>query len=354
MRHLLDTLYSSDILKYGSIALVTIICAALTVKNPFKNTTARQVFKFTLLGVALFTGSMPFLFYLGYALKFEKMLVGNSTILLFEINAGHEEAITENVCRLHIIDRETGELKKRFYIGGYADLACSRGDTVCYIDRNNVYLYDAKHLKEIYHIKGNDWAGISGDLSAGVEKIEVCRAYAGTKPFVCINAKNGKRYWLEPFSKKISEGSINENTDEKSISYLDLVNTEGKLEIIVPGNKFKHLFHVNDSTAYLEPILLCTDTLNKAFVFCYQTSTDHEGLMFEAKNFEYKTIWKKTSGELGINESELRKIDLELSNRYNSRLNVYELIGGMLYFNYGGYCVALDPLTGKQKWISRS
>ena len=70
------------------------------------------------------------------------------------------------------------------------------------------------------------------------------------------------------------------------------------LQRIVPAEDKSGLFKVTDSSEYIYPFLLCIDTLKKVFVFGHHTTTDRLDFIIEAKDFNFKTIWKKSSAQL--------------------------------------------------------
>lgn len=360
MREIIDLIYSSEILRWGFTVVVCGIFALIIAKNPFENRIFYNAFNISLAAIMVGLISLSFFYYPGYAMFYDKMLVDRSCVFLFEESNFYNEAkdgtTSGTVGRLHILDKNSGKLKTRLRTGQYSKMVASRNDTICYINHNEIYLYDALAMKEICHITSGDWSTISPELQSGVEKISVgCSNDAGPA-YICIDAKTGKKFTFEPFSRRLSDEvpKTNHETLLNEKNLLTLENTNGKLFRFVPEKGFENLFHVSGSDAYLEPELLCADPVKKVFMFAYYATTDKEELVFEARDFDYKLLWKKTATALGVNENLLRKIDVELTTRQRGRIDLHEYKDGILYFNYGGYMLAFDPLSEMPKWISRS
>ncbi|MDX2172020.1 MAG: hypothetical protein SFY56_02795 [Bacteroidota bacterium] len=298
--------------------------------------------------------------YLGLAHTFEKILVGDKTICLFEQYERGGESGNENVCRLHFIDKKTGKKKDRNYIGQNASITGIRNDTLCYISDKNLVVFDATNLKTVYEIKFNEWDKILPELSVGLESISDNQnnSYSFV-PYIELNCKNGKKYWFEPFSKKIlhsepknifrpefigksSELCIYKSYQKQDCFLRYAYSKNGTLKRIVPDESRKQLFQVTDSSEYIEPFFLCIDTLKKVFVFGHYTTTDKQDFLLEAKDFNFKSIWKKTS------------VDLEVTDSNNiNEITTCKYSVNILYFNCGGFIIAMDPLNGSIIWRTR-
>jgi hypothetical protein len=364
MRQLLDTIYSSDILLWVSAAVILFICLALYFAKPFNNPTYNTIYKILIGLFALFVLLVPQFTYYGYAMDFEKMIIGKSHIFLLESYPRRVEGINGDASRLHVVDKQTGELKARFYVGGYGDLVGSRNDTVCYLDDMALFVYDATSLKEIYHVKESEWKTISEEFAPGIESV---KHYSGSDayslPLISLTSKNGKSFPFDPFSKKLYDAKAPGNYvpgnlalslhSGEAVPYLTTSPAGGKLERIVPYQKSEKLFHVKDSGAYIDPFLMCVDIARKVFVFACYATTDKTDFVFEAKDFDFKTLWKKTAGDLEIEESAIRKADIAVTDKRCGKVDLWSFNNGTLYFNYGGYMLALDPVTGNTLWKSR-
>ncbi len=114
---------------------------------------------------------------------------------------------------------------------------------------------------------------------------------------------------------------------------------DGRLEAIVPGRDADKFFPKIDSTGYIEPFLLCIDTVNKIFVFGHYLTTKKETYYLEAKDFNYNTKWKKLSNEI---------VDTD-----DQEMDIWLYRNNILYFSVGSYVFAIDPLTFKIHWTSR-
>ncbi|MEO6305978.1 MAG: hypothetical protein ABIP51_22720 [Bacteroidia bacterium] len=359
MTELLDFLYSNTICMTIVIMVVLLVAVGLSFTSPFKNKKINIGFRiFMYVFSFCFMMAFSFLHY-GYASEFKAMSIGTSTICLCEEYETGGEGPSENVCRIHIIDKNSGIRKERFYVGSYGELVGIRNDTLCYLKNGDVVLFDATNLKEIYVIKKDEWGSISPELSVGMESIynnlDINNSPSGS---VELNCKNAKKYWFDPFSKQLTDKEPKENsvpgfskstyeltikyTPNKEINYLkDEYAGSNNLKRIVPGYDARNLFTVKDSSTYIDPFFLCIDTVKKVFVFGHFTTTDRKDYYIEAKDFDFKTKWKKISSEIVTD------------NDNEPKVNVWDYSSNILYFNNGGFVIALDPVTGKTNWTSR-
>lgn len=358
MTEVLDFLYSSSVWMTVIIIVVMFVCVGLSFTNPFKNKKLNYAYKTFLYAFAFcFMMSFQFLYY-GYTDEFRSMYIGKTTICLYEEYERGGEGPSENVTRIHIIDRNTGLRKARFYNGSYGELVGIRNDTLCYLKGDDVVLFDAAQLKEIYTIKRDSWGTVLSDLNVGLEHVSGNNGRnEGTSTYVVLDCKNGKTYWFDPFSKKITEKEPKDQPNpvfsakeyelaiiDKPGSqryFLDDAYAKDKLKRIVAGEYGKKFFKSVDSTTYIEPFFLCIDTLKEVFVFGHYTTTDREEFYLEAKDFDFKTKWKKISSEFA-------------ADSYNEpKINVWQYIDDVLYFNNGGFIIAIHPETSKVIWLTR-
>lgn len=358
MTELLDYLYSSSVWMTVILIVVMFLCVGFAFASPFKNKKLNYAYRiFLYLFAFCFMMSFQFMYY-GYTDEFKTMHTGKTTICLFEQYERGGEGPSENVTRIHIIDKKSGKRKHRFYNGSYGEIVGMRNDTLCYLAKDDVVLFDALNLKEIYVIKKEEWGNILTELSVGLESISGNQNRSEkVSPFIKLSCKNGKMYWFDPFSKKIFQKEPRENVfpvfskkeyeltvidgPGKQRYFLNDAYANNKLKIILPGSYGKKFFTTVDSTTYIDPFFLCIDTLKKVFVFGHYTTTDREDFYLEAKDFAFKTKWKKLSSEIA-------------SDNYNKpKVNVWEYLDGVLYFNSGGFVIAIEPETGKIIWTAR-
>lgn len=355
MTKVLDYLYSSSVWMTVILCVVMFLCVGFAFANPFKNKKINYAYK-AFLYVFAFCFMMSFQFmYYGYTSEFRSMHIGKKTICLFEVYERGGEGPDETVCRLHVTNKNDGVRKDRFYLGWSAKMFGIRNDSLCYLKENELVLFDAENLKEIYTIKIEDWGNFLTELAVGIESIY---SYSDAQnACVQLNCKNGKKYWFDPFAKKVItekpkenrppffvkkeyELAIDDGYANKRYLLKDAYSTD-KLKLIVPGEYGKRFFKTVDSTTYLDPFFLAIDTLKQVFVFGHYTTTDREDFYIEAKDFEFKTKWKNASAEIA-------------SDSYNKpKVNVWEYVNEVLYFNIGGFVIAMEPATGKTIWTSR-
>ncbi|MEO6305977.1 MAG: hypothetical protein ABIP51_22715 [Bacteroidia bacterium] len=359
MIEILDTIYSSFIIVMVIAIVLLFFFIALSLKNPFKNKFLNNFYKLLMYGCSFaFFISAQFFNY-GHARGFENICISKKTICVFERSIPPRGRSSGKQARLNILDRETGVRKERINAGQSGVFIAMQNDTICYLDEQEVVLYDAANLKEIYRIKENDWATILPELNVGIDNIVVTnrRSDYNVKHYVQFDCLNGKKYWFEPFSKTISTKeppalqyfrSFSNNPSElvvklankKELRYLYTSSIgQGRLEAILPGRNAKKYFSKIDSTGYIEPFLLCIDTVNKVFVFGHYLTTKKESYYLEAKDFNYTTKWKKLSSDLIDNDDQI--------------IDVWFYSNNILYFNMAGYVFAIDPLTFKIYWTTR-
>lgn len=360
MTEVFDFLYSSTVWMTIIMIVILFLCVGLAFVSPFKNKKLNYAYKIFLYFFAFcFMMSFQF-FYYGYTEEFKQIRIGKTTICLLEqYERGGGEGTSENVARLHIIDKATGERKDRYYIGSTGQLIGMRNDTLCYFRNYDVVLFDAANLKEIYKIKKEEWGTISPELSVGMESIYNRYGLSNSvSSHIELNCKNAKKYWFDPFSKKLLDkepkddnipGFTNNSYEltvnfgvNKNVNYLkDEYAGGNNLKRIVPGYNARNLFTVKDSSTYIDPFFLCIDTVKKVFVFGHYTTTDRVDLYIESKDFDFTTKWKKISSEFG-------------KDSYNTpNVNVWQYLDSILYFNNGGFMIAMDPVTSKTLWITR-
>ena len=356
MTEFLDDLYSSFIAMLVIAFFLLFLFVFLATLKPFKNNGLNKVYKMLMyLCSVTFFFTIP-LFNYGHAKRFERIAFGKTTICLFEQAIRAVGKSAGKPARIHILDIETGVRKERFAAGKPGEMLGMRNDTLCYLDEKDVVLYDADNLKEIYRIKEEEWGTILPELAVGVENIDITDQTVNhiVSHFIKLDCLNGKKYWFEPFSKKIyTKQPVTEYitdfdnkkskltvkiSDNQELKYLQTSSSgQGRLEYIVPGYNGTKYFSRIDSTGYINPFLLCIDTVKKIFVFGYYTTTKKEDYFIEAKDFDYNTKWKKANNEL-VDETK------------NPGVAVCKYRNNIMYFTIGSYFFAADPVTFKLYW----
>lgn len=356
MSDILDDLYSNFVLMCLIAFSLFIFFIFLSTKKPFGSKALNNIYKMFMYVCSIgFFISIPAFNY-GHARSLEKIFVGKQTICVFEASIRAVGKSSGRPARIDILDKQSGIRKIRFTAGRPGHFLALHNDTLCYMDEKEVVLYDAVNLKEIYRIKKDEWGSILPELSVGIENVEMTDATIEypAEHFIKLDCLNGKKYWFEPFSKKIYNKEpetiyISEFADRSSelvrkfsyhneIKYMSTTATgEGTLEAIVPGSNAMHLFSKVDSTGYIAPFLICIDTTKNVFVFGHYTTTKKEQYHIEAKDFNYKTQWKKANNEI-------------IDSSKDPKVNICSYVNNVLYIGIGGYLLALDPVTFKIYW----
>lgn len=356
MTTILDDIYSNFVLMCLIAFSLLFFFIFLSTKKPFSNKAINNIYKMLMYvcSVAFFI-SIPALNY-GHARRLEKIFIGKKTICVFEASIPAVGKSAGRPARIDILDKETGIRKERFNAGRPGQLVALHNDTLCYMDEDEVVLYDAVNLKEIYRIAKDGWGTIIAELSVGIENVNMTDATIDypVEHLIKLDCLNGKKYWFEPFSKTIvdkepetiyipefadrSSELIRKFSYNRELKYLATAATgEGNLESIVPGSNAIKLFSKIDSTGYIFPFLICIDTLKSVFVFGHYTTTKKEQYYIEAKDFNYKTQWKKANREI-------------VDSDKDPKVNICSYINNILYFGIGGHLFAIDPLTFKVYW----
>lgn len=357
---ILDHLYSNTLLMTIVSIVVLFLCVGFAFLSPFKNKFFNWTYK-VFLYLFAFSFMMAFnFFYFGFARDFEKIYIGGNSICLLEHYEIGGEGPDETVYRLHIIDKKTGAKKDRYYLGHKSELLGMQGDSICYLSNDDLVMFDTKEMKEVYKIKTNEWGTVLDELSVGLNSISGNQNQDGIiKPLVELSCKNAKNYWFDPFNKTILTKEpeniyisdffakpyeiIIKKSNTKFDYFLktEAVNSSN-LKKIVPADDKLNLFHPSEDVLFIEPFLIGIDTVRKNFMFGHYATTDQVDFFIECRDYNYKTIWKKTNK------------DLNASDSYNKdKVTVWALKNNTLYVNNGGFMLAIDPATGENIWTSR-
>lgn len=363
MQEILDKLFSSVWLMTIFIMVEMFFFIWLSFKNPFKKQVYNRLYKGLMFVIPCAIMLLPTFLYYGVADDFKKISLGSNTICLFEqYERGGGESADETVCRLHILNKKTGEKLSRNYIGSSGDIIGQKGDSVCYRYNKTICLKNAYTGETIYEIDIEDWENNFAELSAGVETVEDNQNYSSPRiPYIRLVLKDGNTLWFDPFSKKVlahepknqvrsmifSTGydlKLQPKTGyEKSL--LSAEYTEGtkrkKLKIHYTG---KQEVDKLTSETFLDPVLLGIDTVQHVFVFAHYTTTQKNDFTVEAKDYSLKNCWKKTKAQLDVDDGYISEWPF----------SVYVTEPNTLYFNIGGYVISMDSKTGKIHWKTRN
>lgn len=304
---------------------------------------------------------LPIFFYYGFAKNFDKLFIGETTITLFEKYERGNENGDETVCRIHVLKKATGERISRFYVGHKGSILGQRGDTMAYMYNDDVILFDCKNQTIIKEINKDDLPVKFDELKDGIESIATNQNYSTpVEPIVIITGKNGKTYYLDPFSKQhklslkkefipLKKLTIKNYTIElpKTVYSGNTILTtrstgdqfNEKIEVTTFGKKYISWI---DTNSYLDPFFLALDTTHRYFTFGYYQTTDRNEFILVTRNFDGKLKWSKKSQELYTKD------------RYNKHAStVCETEGKTMYLNDGGYMLAINSESGKIIWKSR-
>ncbi len=359
---ILDHLYSNAWMMTTFFIVFMFLCVGLAFLSPFKNKIYNGVYKvmmYVIGGGVLFC--LMFFNYHGFAHNFTRLGLGRTSLFLFEVyEVGGGEGPSETIWRLHIVDKKSGERKGRYYLGGSAEYFGVSGDSVCYRENKDIIVFNGNTLEEVYRIKEEDLSQLHNDLSVGIDHITSNQTETNAvKPIIQIACKNGKNYWLDPFLKTVYEKEpesvyLNEFSRKAYDLTVQISRAETRYFLrtqSVSGNRSykievasdNHFFNKKETDdVYIDPFLMYLDTIKKVFVFGHYTTTDREDFFIEAQDNNFKTKWKKGSSDLNDGDS------------YNkAEVTAWKSEKGILYFNNGGFLIAIDPFTSDIIWTCR-
>lgn len=355
----IDKIVSNTFYATLIVTVILFLFVGLSFLNPFKKKALNYIYR-VLMYLIPFSLLMSMNFtHLGLADGFTSMCLGNNMLCFYEEYERGAE-ISETVTRLHMLDKRTGKRRGRCYTGSYGGLVGMRNDTVCFLHEKNLVVMNAANQEEIYRIKEEEWGKISPELAVGMNRID--GNYNSDRmllPLIELDCKNGRHYYFDPFSKKLlpvkpADTFLHEFSMKSYELCVDYSSTRrdcflktaysgtNALQRIVPADPNSGLFKGTDASEYIYPFLLCIDTLKKVFVFGHHTTTDRLDFTIEAKDFNFKTIWKKSSAQLGAKDTYCTPV-----------VNCWRYNNNVLYFNAGGFALALNPVSGEVVWITR-
>lgn len=360
MRYIVDVIFSDWLYMTLIILVVMFTCIGFAFKNPFQNLYLNRAYKVTLYLIA-FTSMMSMTFlYFGLSKGFSKIIIGKNILVLQENYERGGEGPSEYVTRMHILNKKDGTEIDRLYIGAYAKVVDVKGDSVAYISDNGVYVINGKTGEEYFSIDEDNWSSVNPDLSVGINRVDDNQNRDDRiKPMIDIDCKNGKHYSMDPFTKTFSDPNAESQYLPKfSKRTFDLYYIKGKqsyryylqtrptsnyqVHTIVATGEGEKLFTGTCKDEFIQPYLMCIDTIQRFFVFGHFTTTDRKDFILEARDFSFKQLWKYTTDQL------------EVKDRYNKyECNVWEYENGILYFNAGGFVIAMDPAKNKIIWKER-
>jgi hypothetical protein len=362
MTEFLDIMFSNITIMTLFILVQLFFFIWLASKYPFKSPGLNKVYKVLMFIVPCFIMVSPYMLYYGKTNDFKKMTIGTNYICLLEQYERGGESGDETVCRLHFLDKITGEKLDRKYIGHNSELIGMKNDLVCFSYNDELNMLDIKNEKTIYSIGIDDWKAEFNELHSGIEEITFAQNFNEPREAIIrITGKDGNSYWFEPFAKKlmVSEPKNQNYTGYYSTGYeIKHLNSEGEIKypfgFVYLGNskrkKIKAAINENESKitesnlTFLEPKFLGIDDKNKLFIFTHFANTDKTDFTIEAMTYEMKSIWKKKKAELEVEDA--------YSNEFS--FDVYTIENGILYFNIGGFVLAMDTKTGKIIWKTRN
>jgi hypothetical protein len=355
MQFVLDTILSSIVVIVALLTILIFILTWLSKEIFFKSKLLNYLFSgFMILIIAflfLFVGFFnPMYFGYGFAFKFNKILTNDQYICLVDnINSGtSKEAIDAFVFRLHTLDAQTGTRRYRKLIGEQVDVFEIEGNVLMYGSYSTLHFLDIKTGTILKTLDKHNLPSLYPEFQAGIDAIN----YNSNDKIIRVNVKNGKIYFVAPFSFKIVENNkesyyqklenerINRNDSNASV-YVELSPKSINSKIsVLKDRQGKDL--CNDLEFLEGSILARFENPNRLIVLHY-TDTDKTTFIISCFTDNCKKTW------------EIRQQDLKANDWLNKEplLHVYAIQNQNLLFNIGGFVCCVDTETGNIIWKNR-
>jgi hypothetical protein len=327
--------------------------------NPFKNYYCNILYKFFCYSLFIQWIVIALILspYYGFADRFKKVLSnGQQLILLDETGSSSPgEGGIDFYYRLYVVDINTGKRLHRKYSGDDADLFYLSGVNLLFREKN---IYSIINIKDFHILKSYQIDKLHfnyPELNPGVSVIKYNDA------FLEIDSKNGRKYYLEPFTGKLwgkkpdikTEDQSNYHVKWDSIDYFDPVTkkTSRILQFKPLQNSFLKRIEL---TAHHPKSPLPLDLIEPKFLDIYPheqivilvsyDTTDKTSFIITALDFtDERILWQ-------LKQSDFDKSDYV---KNDSTLNIFLKHDNNLIFNSGGLLIRADAKTGKIIWCEQ-
>jgi hypothetical protein len=353
MQTILDTIFASIVLIVVLLTTMAFLFTWLSKTKLFKSKLLNYLFSGLMLlsfgFTFLFVGMLnPMYFGYGFAFKFDKVVKNDQYICLIDnINSSSsKEAIDALVFRLHTLDAQTGTRRYRKLIGDQVDILEIEDNVLMYGGYSNLHFLDIEKGTIFKTLNKETLPTLYSEFQAGVDAV----IYDPNDKIIRVNLKNGKTYFVAPFSFKIVENNAPSYYKklENDRSYpspaavdVDLYPKENNSKISVLKNGQGKVL-CND-LEFLEGSIIARFEDTHQFIVLHFTDTDKTAFIISCISNDCKKLW------------EIRQQDLKANDWLNKEplMHVYTTQNHHLIFNVGGFVYAVNSEDGSILWKSR-
>lgn len=275
--------------------------------------------------------------------------------------------------RLHVLDAQTGKRLYRGMLGNRVELKYRQGDTLWYISKHALTIFDVRQLKVLLTTDENDLKKIP-ELSKGI-KLEDAQWHAKGKEFLLVTL-DGYKYWLNPFTRiarlRTETPPPTSPTQQTPQPITITIDNGDGLPAQKPHNlptqdrparyrlKPSPTTHLRDmlvhettnqplnaSLTFLRGEILHVDTEAKRLIIKHFETTNakpHEFILV-AVDFEGKAIWEKRRKDFACFDF------FSFWNKYDFHRSL--VLHKQLILTFGGFVYALDLQNGEKIWENR-
>ncbi len=363
MDSILDGLFSSVLFGTIFIMVTMFLFVGLGTMgfNGFLKTktlnTILSVVMFTMAGLVLFFFSVfnGQYFGYGYAFEFDQLMADEKyTCFLDNRPVGGSEG-DEGIpyYRLHTLNTSTGKRISRKILGEQVSLLSQENGILFYSQAKNLVFWDIEKGAIKTELNKESLVKQFPEFVSGIDEFN----YDSNDNIIQISAKNGKKYFMEPYSfllkdkkpesrPKIEkaywvENNVLRQNNQNGYSLLQLEGKEGadKIKRIVNSKREA----LNPELEFLEGKLLQVFPDTKQFLILHYTSTDKSEFILSSVSFDLKLLWQIKQGDLITNDYYTVKAEF----------NVSATAKNDFIFSVGGFVFSINTETGKLNWQNR-
>jgi hypothetical protein len=367
MNTLFDALCSSWMISLPALAVIVLLMAKLLYTPFFKNEKSNSVFR--VLVMILVPGSTVLFIYLagsvygfGYVDKFIANTNSNKWICLvsegtFRMHMKGGGKTVGN--RLYLLDSKTGDKIYRTVIGDFSKVIRLQGDTLLYQSGHSAFvLYNVRKNMPVATLDAETLPVQLKEFSMGVEDCSYDKETRSIK----ASAKDGKIYYIDPFSMKAqATNPVPDKAGKKlrfesqfiqldSIHSISLKNKDSDDKLLQLVDKGGKAVTSEGDFLYAEFVANATK-LNRFVVLSYET-TDKSNFILTCISHDYKVLWKIKQSELGASDFFSKKME---AGKYanNPTIDFPKVLDESLIFTIQGFVFSVDLNTGKVNWKTR-
>jgi len=349
---ILDFYYSNSILILVSVLGIVGIFLFVF----FKSSKSKSIFTVhrILIGIVLIL-----LFFLligncgryGYVKTIKKITQSDGVIAVLD----EREVNEDNVFRIQAIDAKNGKRLSRYYLGEYCELYLQREYNVFIKKRNSFYLMDILNGKIVRSFEPKEIAKKYPLITYGVESVLYDANSEEKNRLLEIRAKDGKIYYIEPFSGTLYNIKHSFGNNKSIFVYYDYIKKKDKnksyediifsLENKPETHKVK-IFRPYDKKInigfpeFIEPIFLQVYPQEERIVILSYETTDKKDFIVSGYDFNCDFVWNIKQKDEILKDKRLK----------NTSFNTSAIQDQNLIFNSSGILYSVNVITGVVNW----